>query len=1743
MNTKRGKTTLMQRCAIGAIAAVCVAAPAAAQNREISNTASISYETSGVGITISSNTVVTTVLDMTPPTIRFYVAGTGPSALSAIVAGGCGPVREQTLSLVPALAAAPGVPLYVLVTDKSANKDRAARESITLSVAEGGRTVQISAVETGVDTGVFAAVVSTTLPGQAADACSLPIDGTSGLSGTYNGGTVPVTDQVATTPYNVVFDSSSQKVVEGGRVSIVDAATGAPAKVFGIDGTSAYPATVTIGASTKDEAGRTYTVPAGSYSFPVLAPGTYRIVVDDLKGTSFPSATSPQDYADRPVIGGKAVKVTSASYGDPFTVQSLSAYDIDVPVDPIGGGLVVTKQVSNDVATPGDYLQYRVTVENRGEVGSVRPTMTDIMPQGLRYQAGSLKVNGVKVADPIVARDGVTMSTVLPALKAAGSYTLTYVALVTSNAPIGDAVNAVSVRAGGLRSNTARVGTRIDGGLFSDAVTIIGRVVSDSCLATSKEARAVPNVRILLEDGTYVMTDELGQYHIENVRPGLHVAQIDRNSIPKGFHVSKCGDNVARGGNGLSQFIDARGGALWRADFYLDRDEGAVAPESILAGRQTVSPIGAPTITGGRDGTDPKAVVTRQAIGTAPIVPQTSVAPVGPVVVTAPVGEQAVKPVTDESALAAGAGVNWIEQATGKAAILFPPEGHNPRSPAQRVVVARAPKDKVTIRVNGLAVDALNQDASTFNPAKTAAVDVWTGIPLKDGANSIVITVLHEDGTKETLTREVSYVNSADHATVLLDRSKLVADGNTNPVIAIRVVDREGRPVRSGVGGTLDVSAPYQTADAQQNRRNSQLVSQNVPSTSSWRVDGDDGIAYVELAPTTQTGEVRLNLHLRDALRGVGTLQSTGSVLDRRDEIRAWLSPGQQDWVVVGFAAGSAGYTTLARQAESLGRNPGNTEELDGQVKLYAKGRVKGRWLLTLAYDSDKKSDRQRRQSILTTIDPEAYYTLYGDNAQQGYDAQSTKNIFVKVETKQFYALFGDFSTSINDTELGQYQRTLTGAKTEYRSQKTGLTAFAASTPFRHERDEIQGQGLSGPYQLARRDLVLNTERVRIEVRDRFRPELIVETKDLVRFIDYDVDYARGTITLRSPLASRDANLNNVFMVVDYETIGASQGRVVAGIRGTQQIGSRVVVGGTAIQNDDDRRTRMGTVDATLQLNGSTRVRAEAGYSTGGGTDGHAFIAEVQHRTANVEARGYVREQTLAFGVGQTNAVEAGYRKAGIDAAVRVRDGVDVAATAYQLEDLTSDARRRALKVEGRAKLASNTDVTASLQHVRERASVGPEVATTQIGATAQRAFLDNRLLVTGEAAIAIAGEETLATPSRYRVGASYAITRSVRALVDHEIATGAGVTGSNTRVGAEVTPWTGGTISSSFNKQAIGENGDRTFGAFGARQTFRLDRNWSADLAVDSQRTIGGKVQQDLVNPLNTPTLGGRIENGRLDGDYTSISGGLARQSLKTSWTGRAEARLGSNERFGLSTGLVHQLDEGRVWGGSANAYLLNQYDGGRVEHGDAAFSIALRSPTSRVQILNKLEAVYDRIQLGSGTQLPYALPASQNTIASLADDGDYGPVAATSQDATALRFVNNFALNWLIGGNEEKASRTQLSFYYGAKWSTQTFDGQQFGGLTDMVSVEARHDVTRWMDVGLQAGARHSWGAGTTLFSIGPTIGISPIRNSWVSIGYNVTGFRDRDFSGAQATVKGPWVTLRMKFNEENLGLAKRR
>ncbi len=59
---------------------------------------------------------------------------------------------------------------------------------------------------------------------------------------------------------------------------------------------------------------------------------------------------------------------------------------------------------------------------------------------------------------------------------------------------------------------------------------------------------------------------------------------------------------------------------------------------------------------------------------------------------------------------------------------------------------------------------------------------------------------------------------------------------------------------------------------------------------------------------------------------------------------------------------------------------------------------------------------------------------------------------------------------------------------------------------------------------------------------------------------------------------------------------------------------------------------------------------------------------------------------------------------------------------------------------------------------------------------------------------------------------------------------------------------------------------------------------------------------------------------------------------------------------------------------------------------------------------------------------------------------------------------------------------------------------------------------------------GDRFAWSAG-------PSLGFTPFKNGWLSVGWNVAGFHDRDFEDARYTRSGPYVTMRLKFDQLSL------
>ena len=149
-----------------------------------------------------------------------------------------------------------------------------------------------------------------------------------------------------------------------------------------------------------------------------------------------------------------------------------------------------------------------------------------------------------------------------------------YVVDVAIGTHAGDAINLAiaNANAGALISNQANARVRIKEDFLRNRNILMGRVIADNCdTPDDKVAEGLQGVRIYLEDGTFVVTDEQGMFHIEGVKPGSHVVQMDLDTLAKHYEPIVCDEHTRFAGRTFSRFVDLQGGALWRTDFYVKK--------------------------------------------------------------------------------------------------------------------------------------------------------------------------------------------------------------------------------------------------------------------------------------------------------------------------------------------------------------------------------------------------------------------------------------------------------------------------------------------------------------------------------------------------------------------------------------------------------------------------------------------------------------------------------------------------------------------------------------------------------------------------------------------------------------------------------------------------------------------------------------------------------------------------------------------------------------------------------------------------------------------------------------------------------------------------------------------------------------------------------------------------------------------------------------------------------------------
>ncbi len=1024
----------------------------------------------------------------------------------------------------------------------------------------------------------------------------------------------------------------------------------------------------------------------------------------------------------------------------------------------------------------------------------------------------------------------------------------------------------------------------------------------------------------------------------------------------------------------------------------------------------------------------------------------------------------------------------WIKDAVPGYEWLMPDVNYSPFAPSVNIAIKHKPSDRFEMMFNGEPINPLFYFGTIKNKAGTVARSYWQGVHLNNGNNRFDFLIKDKAGNViKTMTRNIVYAGIPVRAELDEEHSRLVADGRNVPVVAIRVYDQDGNYARPGSRGKFTLSEPYlpqQLVESFQVNRLSGLNKQKPEY-----VVGQNGIAYIVLEPTTITG--RLDIELPFSGR-------------KRSRIETWIQPEVRDWIMVGLAEGTAGYNAVSGNQEALTAGDVNDAFYsEGKVAFYAKGKVKGDWLLTTSYDTSKQTIAGDNR-VNQLIDPNTYYTIYGDNSRQRYDASSAEKLYIKIERKQFYALFGDMNTGLDVTELSKFKRNMTGVKSEFDNGQIAYTAFAAENVNNFIKDEIQGEGISGLYRLTGKDIVINSDNIVIETRDRFRSEIILKTEVMRRYLDYSIDYSDGTIFFRRPIPSRDENFNPIFIVADYEVEAPVTGDITAGGRAALRLNEgKVEIGGTLVhdatyQNAGD----LIGVDARIELDSKTEVRLEAATTDVSTAtqdlSGAAYSAEIVHGGDDIKARAYAIQQDPDFGLGQQSISQTGTRKFGADATYRVTDEVTVDGTVYREQNLNTGGKRNVAKANV---IYSQRDylLNAGALIARDQFAQGDTNASNLLLLGASKSFLQDTVKLRANAEIAVNSANANSDyPSRYILGADYFITPKVNLFAENEWTVGGAQDTQMTRAGVRATPWENAQLNTAVN-QETNENGIRSFATLGLTQSFPISKRWTGDVTFDKTstlRTPGAKPFYD-----NVP-----IAQGTANNDFTAISVGSTYNAESYTLNNRVELRTAQLEdKIGVIVNWERNLKGGIGYSATTKLFKTDRTDNSQLLDGDIRFSVAYRPLQSRWIVLNRLDFKFD-----SSTDI-LGIKTRQRKL------------------------IENLTSNFLID------DRNQVSFNFGLKYVIDTFDKQEFSGITNLLGTEYRHDLSEKFDVGVHANSYYSANSGVTKYSTGLSFGWNMTRNIWLSVGYNFAGFNDRDFSAAGYTAAGPYIRFRMKFDQD--------
>ncbi len=366
--------------------------------------------------------------------------------------------------------------------------------------------------------------------------------------------------------------------------------------------------------------------------------------------------------------------------------------------------------------------------------------------------------------------------------------------------------------------------------------------------------------------------------------------------------------------------------------------------------------------------------------------------------------------------------------------------------------------------------------------------------------------------------------------------------------------------------------------------------------------------------------------------RGIHTIEV--AVLDNEGNGELFLRDmefARNDWFYVGIGDITAARDKTNGPAKLVTQNEdefNNEINFNGRFAYYVEGNFGDDWQLTSSADTQEAPVdelfsnflEKDPRALLRRLDPDLFYPTFADDSTLEERAPTSGKLYVRLQRHNNYGILGNFTIGYLDTTLSQLDRGLYGLTGHYETekytsfgeQKFSIDGFAAEPGTVAGRDEFRGTGGS-LYFLRHQDLLIGSDRLRIEVRDK-DSGIVIGVKNLVPVIDYDLDYIQGRVLLSQPLSSiaddglliSDNSLsgNPVYLVSRYEySPGFDEIETLAyGGRTHYWFNDNVKLGLTlSSQDEDENESKLNGIDLTLRKSTGTWVRLEAASSEGQG--------------------------------------------------------------------------------------------------------------------------------------------------------------------------------------------------------------------------------------------------------------------------------------------------------------------------------------------------------------------------------------------------------------------------------------------------------------------------------------------------------------------------------------------------------------